>query len=363
MYKIKKIIKSIYYINKNIMSNKIKIVFFNSFNIGDTFFAQPFVKNIIENNGDQFEYYIMSKFNYFIYQSILPNINIIINHHRFLNQNNIILSSYDELVYNDYLFFKEQNILFINTWIGNLAFGHLKGNAYFNKYYKESVIECNIINYIKSYEKMLNIILEKEKIKINYNNDPSLAVPIFPPNLDIHDFLSFKRNNSDKKIVFFNNYYPNSGQSLSIHNVDDRIRIIDFFIKKNYIVFLSHYEHDLQVYKIENNIKDLYFTNVLFQMDINNKSCYNVYFCAKVAHNCDISLYFDTGKNFTYVNQEFIDDYNKNINRNTKIHIGLNDKFFKALANPIYLPESYMKFIQANGADDIIQKLENSNYV
>jgi len=38
-------------------------------------FAQPFVKNIIDNNGDQFEYYIMSRFNYFIYQSILSNFN------------------------------------------------------------------------------------------------------------------------------------------------------------------------------------------------------------------------------------------------------------------------------------------------
>ena len=87
------------------MTSKIKVVFFNSFMIGDTFFAQPFVKNIIDNNGDNFEYYIMSRFNYFIYQSILPNINIIENHDQFLKENNIFLSSYNILIYNDYLFF------------------------------------------------------------------------------------------------------------------------------------------------------------------------------------------------------------------------------------------------------------------
>lgn len=344
------------------MTSKIKIIFFNYFNIGDTFFAQPFVKNIIDNNGDQFEYYIMSRFNYFIYQSILSNINIIVNHDQFLNENNIILSCYNQLVYNDYLFFKEQNILFINTWIGNLLIGHMKGDAYFNKYYKESVNECDPVSYIKSYQKMLDIILEKENIKINYNPDHSLVLPIFPPKLDIIHFLNFKKDNSDKKIVFFNNYYANSGQLLSIHNIDDRIRIIDFFIKKNYIVLLADYEHDLQVYKIENNIIDLYFAPVIFHM-VKNTSCYNVYFFAKVAHHCHVALYFDTGKNFIYVNQEFIDDYNKNINRNTKIHIGRNNYYFKNLSNPVYFPDGYVKFIQANGADDIIQKLDNSNYV
>jgi hypothetical protein len=334
------------------MSNKIKIVFLNLFNVGDTYFAQPFVKNIIENNGDQFEYYIMSKFNYFIYQSILPNINIIDNHPLFFN----------ELIFIDYYFFKEYKTLFINTWIGNYMYIHCCNKNHFLTYYKESLIECDPVSYIKSYKVLLNIILEKENIKIKYNDDLSLALPVFPPNLDINNFLNFKKNNCDKKIVFFNNYFPMSSQKISIHNVEDRIRLIDYFIKKNYIVLLSEYQDDLQVYKIENNITDLYFTNVLFEIGINN-SCYNVYFCSKIAHNCDLSLYFDTGRNFTYVNQEFIDEYKNNINRNSKIHIGIDNYYFKNISNPVYFPDGYVKFILANGADDIITKLENNNYV
>ena len=346
------------------MTSKIKIVFFNYFMVGDTFFAQPFVKNIIDNNGDQFEYYIMSRFNHFIYQSILSNINIIDNHNQFLKENDIFLSAYNILIYNDYIFFKEKNILIINTWIGNLAFGHLKGEEYFNTYYKEQVIECDLINYIKSYQKLLNVILEKENIKINYNPDPLLVVPTFPPNLDIQNFLDFKKNNSHKKIVFFNNYYPSSGQTISITGIEDRIRLINFFISKNYIVLLPHYDNELQVYKSENNVTDLYFAPIIFNMVITTSS-YDVYFYAKVAHNCDLALYFDTGRNFIYVNQEFIDEYKNNLKRSTKIHFSLcnGDGYFKRLTNPLYFPHGYVNYIQAYNCDDIIERLENSNYV
>jgi len=336
----------------------IKIIFYNFFNIGDTYFAQPFVKNIIDNNGDKFEYYILSKFNFYIYTSILPDIKII--QFDILNDLNINLS-YNDLNAYDYFFFKEQNILFINTWIGNYIYIHCHRKDHFVTYYRENIIECDLVTYIKSYQIMLNIILEKENIKINYNNDPLISIPVFPPNLDIEDFLNFKKNNSDKKIVFINNYYPCSGQKISIHNVEDRICLIDYFIKKNYIVLLSEYENDLQVYKIENNITNLYFTNVLFKIDI-NYSCYNIYFCAKVAHNCDVALYFDTGRNFTYINQEFIDEYKNNINRNTKIHFGIDDKFFKPLSNQIYFPDGYVKFIQAENCDSITKKLETCDY-
>ena len=343
------------------MIDKIKIIFYNMFNVGDTFFAQPFVKNIIDNNGDQFEYYIVSKFNYFIYQSIIPDINIIVNHDDFLHENNINLSR-DDLNSYDYYFSNEQKILFINTWIGNYIYTHCHRKEYFLTYYKESMVECDQLSYIKSYQTMLNLILNKENIKINYNNDPLLAVPTFPPNLDINKFLNFKKNNTGKKIVFFNNYYPGSGQILSIHSVDDRIRIIDFFIKKNYIVLLPEYEHYLQVYKEKNNVIDLYFAPVIFDMVINT-SAYDVYLYAKIAHNCDLALYFDSGRNFIYINQEFIDEYKNNINRNTKIHFAQTDIYFKPISNPVYFPEGYVNYIQASNCDEIIKKLENSNYV
>lgn len=344
------------------MTSKIKIVFLNMCNVGDIYFAQPFVKNIIDNNGDSFEYYIMSRFNYFIYRCILPNINIIVNHDQFLNENNINLLTRDLHKY-DYYFFKEQNILFINTWIGNYIYVHCHNKEHFLTYYKESIVECDPVTYIKSYQIMLNLILEKENIKINYNNDPLLVVPTFPPNLDINKFLNFKKNNSGKKIVFFNNYYPGSGQILSIqNNTADRIRIIDYFIKKNYIVLLPEYEHDLQIYKEQNNVTHLYFAPLIFDMVVNT-SAYDVYFYAKVAHNCDLALYFDSGRNFIYVNQEFIDEYKNNINRNTKIHFARTDVYFKPISNPVYFPEGYVHFIQASNCDDIIEKLENSNYV
>ena len=125
---------------------------------------------------------------------------------------------------------------------------------------------------------------------------------------------------------------------------------------------LSEYEYDLQIYKEQNNVTDLYFAPLIFDM-VMNTSCYNVYFYAKVSHNCDVALYFDTGRNFTYVNQEFIDEYKNNINRNTKIHFGVSNYYFKGLSNPVYFPDGYVKFIQAHSSYDIIENLENSNYV
>jgi hypothetical protein len=76
-------------------------------------------------------------------------------------------------------------------------------------------------------------------------------------------------------------------------------------------------------------------------------------------------LYFDTGRNFVYVNQEFIDEYKNNVNQSTKIHFSLTegDGYFKRLTNPLYFPEGYMNFIQANGGDEMIEKLEKSSYL
>jgi hypothetical protein len=333
------------------MSAKIKIIFYNFYNIGDTYLAQPFVKNIINNNGDHFEYYILSKFNFFIYTSIFPDIKIIQND--ILKDLNINIS-YNELAFLNYYHSKQYGILFINTWIHTLCY-YLTGLTGFDC--------CDTVSHMKAHKVLLNIIYHSENIHIKYNDDPLLVAPTFPPNLDINNFLNFKKNNSDKKIVFINNYYPMSVQIISIqNNTADRIRLIDFFIKKNYIVLLPEYEHDLQVYKEQNNVTDLYFAPLIFNMVIDTSS-YDVYFYAKVAHNCDLALYFDTGRNFIYLNQEFIDEYKNNINRNTKIHFGIDDKFFKPLSNQIYFPVGYVKFIQANGGDEIVEKLENSNYV
>jgi hypothetical protein len=125
---------------------------------------------------------------------------------------------------------------------------------------------------------------------------------------------------------------------------------------------LPEYEEHLQLYREKYNVTDLYFAPIIFNMAI-NRSCYNLYFYAKVAHHCDMALYFDTGRNFIYVNQEFIDDYKNNVNRNTKIHFALNDKYFKPISNPVYFPEGYVNYKQASNCDEVIEQLENSNYV
>ncbi len=330
------------------MSDKIKIIFYNFFNIGDTFFAQPFVKNIVDNNGDNFEYYILSNFNFLIYTCILPDIKII--QCDILKDLNIDIS-YNDLAYLNYYHSKKHGILFINTWVHTLC------------YYLTGLESCEPVSHIKAYKILLNIILGSERIHIKYNDDPSIAIPIFPPNLDISNFLNFKNSITDKKIVFINNYPPGGGQLFPIHNVLDFIKIIDYFIKNNYIVLLPHSDEIIKKYKEENNFNScIYFVTEMFNIHI-DKSCYNVYFCAKVAHYCDVVIYFDTGKNFTYVNKEFLDDYKNNIIRSNKIHIGAYEDYYKNIHSSIHIPDGYVKFILANGGDDIVEKLEKSNYL
>lgn len=341
------------------MSDKIKIIFYNFFNIGDTYFSQPFVKNIIDNNGDDFEYFVWCKFNDYIFTSLFPFIKNIRDDESIINKQ--ILNDHSLNCLN-YHFIKESNILLINTWIGSTMYEHCSYKKEFAKFYRYNINECDVTSYIRTNAITINRILKDTQIKINYKtanytNDIKLALPHFSSTINIDDFLVFKKYNENKKIVFLNNNFGGSGQQLPIKSNEDYIRIIDFFIKKNYIILLSEHNHEIAIYKLIHNITDVYFTTEQFNIDV-NPSCYNVYYCAKVAHNCDLAIYFDTGKNFTYINNDFIQEYNSGINTNKKIHFGAHDYFFKNLSNPSYFPNNYATFINADNSNDIIQHLE-----
>ena len=54
--------------------SKLNILFYNNAHIGDIYFSQPYIKNIIDSNGDNFCYYIYCECNYFIFTNLFPNI-------------------------------------------------------------------------------------------------------------------------------------------------------------------------------------------------------------------------------------------------------------------------------------------------
>ena len=343
------------------MSDKIKIIFYNFFNIGDTYFSQPFVKNIIDNNGDNFEYFIWCKFNDYIFTSLFPFIKNIRDDEGMINKQILNGHFLNRL---NFHFIKESNILLINTWIGCTMYEHCFYKKEFAKFYKYNVNECDVTSYVRVNSITVNRIFKDTQIKITYdtniyNIDKKSVLPLFSSTVNINEFLDFKKCNENKKIVFLNNYFGNSGQQIPIKSNSDYVRVIDFFIKKNYIVFLSEYNHEIALYKIIHNITDIHFTAEKFNIGVNT-NCYNIYYCAKVAHNCDIAIYFDTGKNFTYINYDFIQDYSSGVNTNKKIHFGVHDYFFKNLSNPKYFPNGYAEFIKTDNCDNIISYFEQN---
>jgi len=343
------------------MSDKVKIIFYNFWNIGDTHFSQPFVKNIIDNNGENFEYFIWCKFNDFIYTCLFPFMKNIRDEEFLIDKNQV-----NEKLLNgiNFYFIKERNILLINTWIGCTMYEQSSDKECFLKFYKYPIDECDPSSYIRTNRITIDRIFEETQINIIYNTDiydvdKKLMLPLFSSSVNIDCFLDFKKCNENKKIIFLNNYFANSGQPLPIKCSGDYVRIVDFFMKKNYVVFLSQYDHEIERYKNNNNVKDLYFTNSLFNIDLND-SCYFVYYCAKVAHNCGLAIYFDTGKNFTYFNYEFLQEYSSGENTNKKIHFGVTDFFFKNLSKPEYYQNGYVEFVQTNNCDNIINYLHQN---
>jgi hypothetical protein len=343
---------------------KVKIIFYNFFNIGDTYFSQSFVKNIVDSNGENFEYLMWFNYNDHIITSLFPFMKNVRDNDEL--KQHILSHFYDMNTMNgiNYYFIKESNVLLINTWIGCGIYEYCNDKLYFAKFYKYNLNECDVTSYTRTNLITINCILKDTKIKINYdtniyNTDKKLTLPSFSSNINIDEFLDFRKCNENKKIVFLNNYFGNSQQNLPIESIGDCIRIIDFFIKKDYIVFLSEYNNELALYKIIHNIKDIYFTTEKFNIQV-NISCYNVYYCAKVAHSCDVAIYFDTGKNFTYVNYDFIQDYNNGVNTNKKIHFGVSNHYFKNLSNPSYFPNGYADFIETNDCNSIISYLEQN---
>ena len=320
---------------------KTKIIFFNNFHIGDTFFSQPFIKNIVENNLLNFDFYFYLHYNSIIYTTIkgitdLKENNILYNllNDKYKLNNNYPSGINKELIIYD----KEYNILLINTWLSTI--GKL-GN----------LIECNSFSYIEIFKCLVLKLNDYLKYPLIYTVDTTNCLPIFPE-VDINLFLNFKNKYKNKKIIFINNYKPFSGQKMTIENDNDYYILGELFCINNFIVIFSE-KNEL------NKLKEKYFNNVYFVNDefnlIQDYTCYNLYISMTISYNCDYSFYFDTGRNFLYINNNFV----KLNNSNKRYHIATNDYFFNNLNDEKIIPKNYTKFIKAQNINELIIILKN----
>ena len=88
---------------------KLKIIFYNIAHIGDIYFSQPYVRNIINSNNEKFDYYIYCECNYFIFKDF-PNLKKIKDYPNIFDMF-ISIDHRDILYYYD----TQNNILMLNT--------------------------------------------------------------------------------------------------------------------------------------------------------------------------------------------------------------------------------------------------------
>ena len=326
-------------------NQKIKIIFYNNWHVGDIFFAQPFIKNIVDYNNENFDYYFFCHYNDFIYTSVIPNIKNIKYENDFLE----IVKNMNNYNYENFIYLNEEKILLINTWIGSMSYTWNKKQHILDNY-KDYLKECDLISYIKCYDITLNNILKEHNIQINYCNDIQLCYPVLP-DLNIDYFLNFKKN-IDKKIVFLNNYNPASGQKTSIKESYEFIDLIHFFIEKKYVVLLPENNKEILQYKVENKINDLYFMMDEFPIENNNISS-SLYYMSTIGNHCDVSICFDVGRSLLYINKNFMDEFKNLNNFNKKFHFSVSDYYIKSLIDNEIVPKNFVKYINANNCQDI----------
>ena len=328
--------------------NKMKIIFANNCSIGDIYFSQPFIKNIVQNN-PQYHYYIYHQTcSYYFTDLLEPSIKDV---NKIPELKELIYNIFDFKIDIDkltnihnlssyvYRYNKEHNILIICTWLGILR----------EKY--EIIKELDMLSYNKGYELLINDINFDLNVNLIYDNLINLNLYPCVSHLDITKFKDFKEINSDKKIIFYYNFLPSSGQSFPIKDDREHIEVIKSLNKnKNNIIVLT------KKYKTELQFENIYYADDFID-NVEYYDAKNFYFHAEMANISDYSIYYEIGRGFMYMNRTFIEENNSNI----RIHISNSDRYdyYSVLNSNELIPNNYTKFIKVCDYQDIIDKLNN----
>jgi FkbM family methyltransferase len=330
------------YIKYKNNNKKMKVVFSNNCSVGDIYFSQPFIKNIITNNPEH-DYYIYHQTTSYYFTDFLniKDVNKIpefkeklyelfdfkIDVHNLINIHN--MSSYT------YRYDAVNNILLICTWLGCIR----------DKY--PTMIECNMISYSETYCKFINDINRDLSINLKYDNTVSLDVYPSIPTLNIDKYRIFKKSYINKKIIFYYNFMPYSGQKFPLKNNEEHNKIISVLAENNIVVLTSKLNYN-------GNNNNVYFADDFLE-NVEYYDAKNFYYYAQMANESDYSIYFDFGRGFMCMNKTFIEENNKNI----RIHLSNNEFFYKELNCNILVPNDYLKFIKVDDYYDVIDTLQN----
>jgi len=324
---------------------RMKVIFSNNCSVGDIFFSQPFIKNIVTNNPEH-DYYIYHQTTSYYFTDIL-DLNIkdvnklpslkeqLYNIFNFKIEVDSLVNIHNMSSY-PYRYDKTNNILLICTWLGVLR-----------ETYK-IMVECNLISYNEFYK----FFIEKINIDLSFNlkYDDTLSLDVYPcvPTLNIDSFRGFKKSCRDKKVIFYHNWLPSSGQKFPIKNYEEHNQVISFLAEKNIVIIADKNSY------VGNN-ENVYFADD-FVENVEYYDAKNFYYHAQMAYESEYAIYYDSGRNFMYLNKIFIEENNKN----TRIHLGNTDYYYEKLNRNSLVPIDYAKFIMVSDAQDIISELKKN---
>ena len=213
------------------------------------------------------------------------------------------------------------------------------------------MIEGDLISYNKFYK----FFIEKINADLSFNlkYDDTFSLDIYPhvPTLSVDSFRNFKKSCGDKKVIFYHNWLPSSGQKFPIKNVEEHNEVISFLALENIVLIADKKSY------IGNN-ENVYFADD-FVENVEYYDAKNFYYHAQMAYESDYAIYYDSGRNFMYLNKTFIEDNNKN----KRLHLGNTDYYYDKLNRNSLVPIDYAKFIMVSDLSDIISELTKNIYV
>ena len=315
------------------------ILFYNLYHIGDTFFAQPFIKEFCKLNID-YNISLFVNYNWGLYKDI-ENLNIIdiddnyrdlnFSPHNFtpenlINYNDTYYSILNTISNKDIYKVINDDTLCINTWIGS-----------WNYVNQPVSYECSPININNRFIDIIKDINNNYNLDLKYNT-PEILLPILPK-MTV-DF------NKTTKSIFYYNYFPRSGQVFPLDFSHHDMIIQHLSSKfKDYIIYIP--------FKSNIQCENVVYTRDKFNI-IETPSCKNVIENVHIAMLCDIVMSYDIGACFYYCNS-LINSF-----KGQWYHVGVTSLYFTEMFNSH--KNENVKFIQASNYGDVINLIDRLLY-
>jgi hypothetical protein len=308
------------------------ILLYNNFHIGDLLFNQPIIKNLCKNNPN-YTFKLYCNYNTYIFKDI-PNFEV-------------IASGIFPAPHSAFFSIINENTIAINLWIAALASNYPITN------FKLNDIECNIHNYTIAFKRILGFIKDRYNISINLEDyNENIHLPIIP-DTDISEFIDWNSKRKDlKKLVFYYNYTPKSGQTVAID--DHNTFIVDIAkVFVDCIFIIPNFTPE-----IEENITKSSITNIIscekdFNCKQNSITCEHLCKIQKIIEHCDYSIHFDIGACMYYINN------NIDLSKNIPIHISVSDVYPTRLMCNSDKIKNKMKLIISTNIVNTYLQLEN----